>query len=131
MSSTTTHDRLDKRRRLQAILGRDGPQCFWCAVPFDDGSRVATTEHLVPRLKGGPSWIENEVAACKPCNQRRGHTALGAWVVQCQQQGYPSRPAEVLSRLAALSAAIERRGGQRRARRYIASQNRRLRKMKP
>ena len=32
-----------------------------------------TTEHVVPRLKGGPSWPENEVAACRRCNSERGH----------------------------------------------------------
>ena len=119
-------DRMGKRARLLAVLDRDGPACVYCGCDFQAPTAVATTEHLVPRLKGGPSWFENEVAACKPCNQARGHQSLGAWIEDCQDQGWPVQVTDILRQLDALANAIERRGGQRRARRYIASQRRRL-----
>ena len=50
--------------RLQIILVRDGPTCVWCGRELDTDLVRATTEHVIPRLKGGPSWLENEVAAC-------------------------------------------------------------------
>ena len=65
--------------RMDQILLRDGPYCVWCAAPLDNtpGSiHQATTEHLVPRIKGGPSWVENELAACRRCNGERGHQSV-------------------------------------------------------
>ena len=122
----TATDRMGKRERLLAVIDRDGPACVYCGCAFEATSFIPTTEHLVPRLKGGPSWFENEVAACKSCNQARGHQSLGAWIETCLGQGWPVRVTDILRQLSALSRAIERRGGQRRARRYIASQRRRL-----
>ena len=119
-------DRMDKRARLVAIMERDGTACVYCGCTFQAPATIPTTEHLVPRLKGGPSWFENEVAACKACNQARGHQSLGAWIAACRGQGWPVRVTDILRQLDALVHAIERRGGQRRARRYIASQRRRL-----
>jgi hypothetical protein len=49
---------------------------------------AATTEHLVPRIKGGPSWLENEVAACRRCNGGRGHRPPGAWIDECTGRGW-------------------------------------------
>ena len=119
-------DRMGKRARLIAVIDRDGPACVYCGCAFEAPLAVPTTEHLVPRLKGGPSWFENEVAACKSCNQARGHQSLGAWLEACLDQGWPVQVTDILCQLNDLSRAIERRGGQRRARRYIASQRRRL-----
>ena len=47
----------DRRQRMGEILRRDGAECVWCRRPVDVGLVAATTEHLVPRVKGGPSWI--------------------------------------------------------------------------
>jgi len=88
---------------------------------------AATTEHVVPRIKGGPSWIENEVAACRRCNSRRGHVTPSAWIDECERRGWQPDVAAVVASLRRLEAAIGERGGQRRARPYIASQLRRLR----
>jgi len=65
---------LDRADRLTAILERDGPTCIWCGRSFGALIRP-TTEHVVPRVKGGPAWAENEVPACRSCNRRRGHAA--------------------------------------------------------
>ncbi len=122
------HDRpLNRRRRREAIIGRDGAECVWCRRPFA-GLVTPTTEHLIPRLKGGPSWIENEVAACRRCNAERGHRNAGDWLDACELRGWePNRPV-VIAALEALSVAITERGGQRRARRQLESQLRRLRR---
>jgi 5-methylcytosine-specific restriction endonuclease McrA len=117
---------LSRRERLAAILERDGAGCVWCRRPVDTDLVRATTEHVVPRIKGGPSWIENEVAACARCNRERGHRTPAEWLDECERRGWePDRPA-IVRALRALQAAIAERGGQRRARPYLTSQLRRL-----
>ena len=119
---------LDRRERMALILERDGARCVWCRRPLEVGLVRATTEHLVPRIKGGPSWIENELAACRRCNGERGHRTPGEWFDECVRRGWnPDRDA-IVRALEALADAIERRGGQRRARPYVAAQLRRLRR---
>ncbi|MDY7106228.1 MAG: HNH endonuclease [Actinomycetota bacterium] len=116
---------LGRRDRLDVILERDGDRCVWCGRALR-GLVRATTEHVIPRIKGGPSWIENEVAACARCNHDRGHESPVAWLEECERRGLPAR-AEVIDRaLHALAAAIAERGGQRRARPYLDAQLRRM-----
>ncbi|MEL6985070.1 MAG: HNH endonuclease, partial [Actinomycetota bacterium] len=78
---------LGRRARLERILERDGPTCVWCRRPVGSGLVEATTEHVIPRVKGGPSWLENEVAACRRCNARRGHRSPAEWADRCVEQG--------------------------------------------
>ncbi len=111
---------------MAIILEHDGAACVWCRRPLEVGLVDATTEHLVPRIKGGPSWLENELAACRRCNGERGHRTPGEWFDECEQRGWNPNRAVIVAVLHALQAAIERRGGQRRARPYVASQLRRL-----
>jgi hypothetical protein len=117
---------LPRAERLRLILSRDGAECVWCRRPLEPGDRLASLEHLVPRLKGGPAWPENELAACRACNRARGHTAPAAWMKACEARGLsPNRPV-VERTLLALREAIAARGGQRRARPYLDGQIRRL-----
>ena len=120
---------LNRRERMQTILDRDGPYCVWCSGPLDSSLNQPTTEHLVPRIKGGPSWLENELAACRRCNNSRGHQGPAGWLNDCIGMGRTPRRDVVIAALERLQAAIVQRGGQRRARPYIESQLRRLRKM--
>jgi hypothetical protein len=118
---------LDRADRLTAILERDGPTCVWCGRAFGALIRP-TTEHVVPRVKGGPSRLENEVAACGRCNGERGHRTPVEWLEQCQHRGW-APDADRLGRvLTALADAIAREGGSRRARPYLDAQLRRLRR---
>ena len=118
---------LNRRNRLAVVLARDGAQCVWCGRDVAIGLVPATTEHVVPRIKGGPSWLENEVAACRRCNGERGHRTPAEWLDECERRGWePDGPA-VLRSLERLQDAIAERGGQRRARPYVAAQIRRLR----
>jgi hypothetical protein len=119
-----------RSERLVAARARDGDTCIWCVRPLTD-QVTATTEHVVPKVKGGPSWLENEVAACRRCNAERGHRGVVDWLEECERRGW-SPDAERLQRvLEALSAAITERGGQRRARPYLDAQLRRLAKRRP
>ena len=117
---------LPRAERLRRIMERDGPACVWCRRQLAPGHRDASLEHLVPRLKGGPAWPENELCACRACNRRRGHTAPDRFLADCEARGLvPDRPAVERS-LRRLAEAIARRGGQRRARPYVEAQLRRL-----
>ena len=118
---------LNRRERMAEIIERDGPYCVWCSAPLNLTLNPPTTEHLVPRIKGGPSWIENELAACKRCNNERGHQSPAGWIHDCEGMGRTPRVDVVIKALERLQTAITERGGIRRARPYIASQLRRLR----
>ena len=119
---------LSRAERLVCALERDGASCVWCARLLPVGSCEASVDHLVPRLKGGPSWTENEVAACRRCNHARGHMAPLDWLRRCKEQGLEPASEVIAERLQSLARAIEERGGQRKARPYLAAQLRRLNK---
>ena len=118
---------LPRAQRIAAILERDGGTCAWCGRELWPGHRDLSVEHVVPRLKGGPAWAENEVPACRGCNRARGHLAPSLFLESARA---PRR--EVVERsLLALRAAIAERGGQRRARPYLDGQLRRLARLGP
>jgi len=50
------------------VLHRDNFTCQYC------GKRVhiLTIDHVMPRHRGGPHTWQNLVAACPPCNRRKG-----------------------------------------------------------
>ena len=112
---------------MALILERDGHACVWCRRQLEVGLVEATTEHVVPRIKGGPSRIENEVAACRRCNGQRGHLTPGEWYQECERRGWEPDRNALVRVLTSLDEALEREGGQRRARAYARSQLRRLR----
>ncbi|HKJ35853.1 MAG TPA: HNH endonuclease [Solirubrobacterales bacterium] len=59
------------RRKItrKAVLARDSWTCQYC------GTRRSglTVDHVIPRSRGGKSVWENIVAACGPCNRRKGN----------------------------------------------------------
>ncbi|SNS48772.1 HNH endonuclease [Geodermatophilus pulveris] len=116
--------------RLAEAIERDGDTCIWCGRVLG-GLVPPTTEHVVPRLKGGPSWLANEVAACRRCNAERGHRAPVDWLEECARRGWRPDADRLARALDALQAAIDRDGGQRRARPYLDAQRRRLRRRLP
>ena len=116
-----------RAQRLTDALERDGDTCIWCGRVLG-GLVPPTTEHVVPRLKGGPSWSANEVAACRRCNAERGHRTPADWLAECRGRGWRPDAARLVRVLAALERAIAVRGGQRRARPYLDAQLRRLRR---
>lgn len=110
------------------MLVRDGATCVWCGRPFD-ALVTPTTEHLVPRVKGGPSWAANELAACRRCNRERGHRGVVDWTLECGRRGWSVDVGRLEAALLRLGEAIREHGGQRRARPYVDGQLRRLRRL--
>ncbi len=49
------------------LLRRDGYTCQYCGSQKD-----LTIDHVLPRSRGGEHSWTNVVAACRPCNQRKG-----------------------------------------------------------
>jgi hypothetical protein len=117
---------LPRAERLRRILERDGGECVWCRRPLTANDRNLSLEHLIPRLKGGPAWLENELAACRPCNRARGHMTPVAWMEDCEARGLEPNREVVARTLVALRDAIAERGGVRRARPYLDGQLRRF-----
>ena len=91
-----------------AHLSRAGPECAWCRRPLAPGDPEASLEHVVPRLKRGPAWPRNEVAACRTCNRPRGHLALVVRLEQCRSRGHDPREELVAANLSRLRDAIVR-----------------------
>jgi len=52
---------------------RDGFRCQYCGSKGD-----LTFDHVVPRAAGGVTSWQNVVAACSPCNLRKGSKSLHA-----------------------------------------------------
>jgi 5-methylcytosine-specific restriction endonuclease McrA len=50
------------------ILRRDGFRCQYCG----SHSHPLTLDHVIPKSRGGGDAWENLVAACIPCNNRKG-----------------------------------------------------------
>lgn len=50
------------------ILKRDGHKCAYCGR----GDLPLTIDHVIPKSKGGDESWENLVAACLPCNNKKG-----------------------------------------------------------
>ena len=59
-------DRPPAFTRFNVFL-RDGFQCVYCGSPHD-----LTFDHVIPRSKGGKTSWTNIVAACSPCNLKKG-----------------------------------------------------------
>jgi 5-methylcytosine-specific restriction endonuclease McrA len=64
-SSQATSQAGWKAKRL-ATLERDDWVCFYCGGP------ATTADHLQRASEGGSNELSNLVAACWPCNRRRG-----------------------------------------------------------
>lgn len=52
------------------VLTRDSFTCQYCGVKHS--MEKLNYDHVVPRLLGGKTVWENIVAACYPCNERKG-----------------------------------------------------------
>ncbi|KDE13314.1 MULTISPECIES: HNH endonuclease [Rhodococcus] len=118
---------MDRAARLVLAVDRQGGRCLWCGRRF--GPLVPpTTEHLVPRVKGGPSIAANEAAACPRCNADRGHMGPIDWLAQCRHRhGWTPQASLLATLLNELNLEFDSAGGHRRAKRYLSGQLRRCR----
>lgn len=71
--------RRDMPLTRRAVLARDGYRCGYC------GARAETIDHVRPRSRGGAHVWTNVVAACAPCNHRKGDRLLSeiGWSLSC------------------------------------------------
>lgn len=115
-----------RHERLEQVLRRDGPRCVWCSAEFDRRRTRPTREHVIARVKGGPSWFENEVAACRRCNGERGHASPVQWLDEVRARGRDPRPEVIRRSLVSLAERIRDEGGARRIRRTLAAELRKL-----
>jgi hypothetical protein len=49
-------------------------ECVFCRSTLD-----LTTDHLIPRSRGGDDSADNVVVACQPCNTSRGEKGIFEW----------------------------------------------------
>ncbi|MDZ4700409.1 MAG: HNH endonuclease [Rhodothermales bacterium] len=71
------------------VLRRDGFRCQYC------GSRDSlTVDHVLPKSRGGGDSWENLVAACTPCNNRKGSRTPEEARMELRRQ--PFRPSQVM-----------------------------------
>ncbi len=52
------------------VLLRDGYRCMYCGESFE--ARDLNYDHVLPRSRNGKTCFENIVAACYPCNGKKG-----------------------------------------------------------
>jgi hypothetical protein len=50
-------------------------ECVYCCSTAD-----LTTDHLIPRSRGGDESADNVVLACQPCNASRGEKGIFEWL---------------------------------------------------
>ena len=83
----------------RTVLARDNHTCVYC------GNKATTIDHVDPRADYGPHLWENVVAACAPCNNKKGHKSLEemGWRLDIQ----PSRPIGVKASIVAFGGKIE------------------------
>lgn len=68
--SRVSFSKKDLKFSKNNILLRDEYKCQYCGESGTRGS--LTMDHVHPRSKGGKTNWKNIVAACKPCNSRKG-----------------------------------------------------------
>ncbi len=69
---------------------RDEFCCQYCSSKGD-----LTFDHVVPRSKGGVTSWENVVAACSPCNLRKGNKSLKQSGLHLRRAPHQPAPAEM------------------------------------
>lgn len=91
-----------RRRKLAACLQRQGGRCWYCerAVPAD----VATLDHLAPVSRGGRNNIENLVAACQWCNNKRGPQDAEKFRAKVRSGKSKPGPVDYINQRAAINA---------------------------
>lgn len=67
--------RLPKRELIEI---RDGKRCRYCGSP-DREHNPLTTEHIIPKSRGGSNDIGNLTLACRWCNTRKGSYLPHEW----------------------------------------------------
>lgn len=64
------HNRVARSLTNYALFKRDDHMCLYCGETFP--AQLLTRDHIHPSARGGGDAWQNVVAACKPCNNRKG-----------------------------------------------------------
>ena len=73
------------------IFARDNYECQYCGCR--PGQNFLTIDHVLPSSRGGKTTWENTVAACRPCNSRKGdRTPTEAGMVLMSKPMRPTTP---------------------------------------
>lgn len=121
---------LSPQARLEHLLELGGSRCAWCGYDLEKPNARPTRDHVVPKIKGGPTRLENEVASCGSCNRQRGHASPSQFIETSRRdRGLDPNAALVADQLEALDAAIAREGGMRKIRDYVTREARRVREL--
>jgi 5-methylcytosine-specific restriction endonuclease McrA len=72
----------------RALLMRDEFTCQYCGI--QPGREHLTIDHVIPRSRGGRTEWENVVAACAPCNRRKGNRTPDE--ANMKLRNHPHRP---------------------------------------
>lgn len=67
------------------ILMREGRRCFYCLRQLNGDNYVI--EHVVSRPTGDNTY-RNVVAACRQCNNRKGHSVVEDWLRTLYRDGF-------------------------------------------
>ena len=59
-------------------------ECVYCGAETD-----LTTEHILPRVCGGPDIVDNAVRVCKSCNSSKGGKRLYEWFGLAEKDKVP------------------------------------------
>jgi 5-methylcytosine-specific restriction endonuclease McrA len=73
LSGARRRPRVVRFSRFNVLL-RDNFTCQYCGIR--PHARELTMDHVMPRAKGGATRWANVVAACRPCNHRKGSRTL-------------------------------------------------------
>jgi 5-methylcytosine-specific restriction endonuclease McrA len=118
---------LPPAERLDVLLERGEFRCAWCGYDLTKSNARPTRDHIVPKIKGGPTRLENEVASCGSCNQQRGHASPSQFIEATRRdRGLEPNAALVAAQLDSLNEAIGREGGMRKIRDYVTREARRV-----
>lgn len=79
----------------RALFERDNYQCLYCGKYFWQSQ--LTRDHILPSSRGGRDAWENVVAACRRCNQHKGHLTLDESSMELMALPYRPNPAEYLA----------------------------------
>jgi hypothetical protein len=115
----------DRATRLREALDRDGRPLRLVPSAL---RRPGPPHHRAPRPagQGRPVVAGERGRGLLPLQPRAGHATPADWLAECGRRGWEPDVATVVRSLRALDRAIATRGGQRRARPYLAGQLRRL-----
>jgi 5-methylcytosine-specific restriction endonuclease McrA len=86
-----TYDKVPKREvkfSRRNILARDENRCQYCGKRFS--ASQLSVDHVTPKSRGGKSTWTNVVAACNPCNTRKGGRL--PWEAQMRLRKTPAAP---------------------------------------